>query len=374
MAKQESRRADDERERTAAAVQAAQQVQPPRDSTIDFVLQEMAALRQQVASKDEKLLELATARPDSSSSDILLGKMVEGDSARMLAMRQQIDSELRMKNEMHKSEMDRLHSRYEDIARRQEDAHQRELTMAGQSTENGQALLKLAYESQIAGFQRELQMLSGQLQIAQSEVAILREKKDKSPVEHLTELAALKEALSTFAGSEKEEGGTIERMMNSALGSPLAEGIAARLAGVAPPAGAPDPQQQAVTPEQVPVNVPVHLPDGRIAVRKPDGTLVALQARKKPPGPTGEEGVTISDEDVGMAIQFMEAALASDTDPVDFARTARSVLTSGAIQAYLAAQGVDAFLARVANLKANSPLLQQHGKNWTRKVAAALLE
>jgi len=73
----------------------------------------------------------------------------------------------------------------------------------------------------------------------------------------------------------------------------------------------------------------------------------------------------------------MESALANDADPVNFARTARNLapsLTSGPIQELLRTQGVDTFLNRVAKLNPGSSLLSQHGKNWTRKVAAVLLE
>ena len=338
-------------------------------------MSEMAALRQQMAAKDERFLELATKRPESSGAEALLGEMVKGDNARLLSFRQQVDSELRMKNEMHKAEMDRLHARFEDIARRQEEAHTRELSMARQTYENGQALLKVSYEGQLEGLKREITHLAGQLHVSQAEVVALREKKDKSTLDQLTELAAMKEAMAAFTGSDaKEEGGTIERIVSTLAGSSLAEGVAARLAGPPPEMAAALPPAGAVAPNEIPFDKPVQLPDGRVVVRRADGTLVEIKTKNKAAAPTREEGVTISDEDVAMAIQFMESALSSDTDPSDFARTARSVLSSGQIRAYLGAQGVDAFLDRVAKLKPGSPLLHQHGKNWTRKVAAALLE
>jgi hypothetical protein len=346
------------------------------DPASQMVMDELRAVRHEMRAKDERILELATAKPDSSASEILLGKMVDGESARMAALRTQIDSEVRSRNDMHRAETDRLHQRYEDIARRGEAAHTREIDMLRQSSDNNQAVLKVSYEGQIDGFRREIAHLDRQLTVAQSEVAELRAKKDKPMIETLAEMAAVKDAFESFGG-DKEEGSTVERIISGVMGSPLAEGIANRLsASGAMAAGGAIPNPQPQGEPEVPVNQPVHLPDGRVIVRRTNGQVVELRRKPKPPAPTGEDGIVVDDEDISVALQFMENALAGDADPEEFARTARNLvpsLASGPIAELLRAKGVDAFLSRVAKLSPGSPLLQQHGKNWTRKVAAVLL-
>jgi hypothetical protein len=214
---------------------------------------------------------------------------------------------------------------------------------------------------------------------AESKVASdLRLKKDKSPIDTLTELVAVKEAMDSFTGKgeDKEEGGAVERIVGNIMGSPIMEGIASRVAG-GPAAMGADMPQDAEPEVEIPIGRPVQLPDGRIIVRKPDGTILQLKKKEVAPVPTGGEEVQISDEEIGIAMSFMESALANDRDAVEFGRTARNLapsLTSGPIQELLKTQGVDAFLSRVSKLNPNSALLSQHGKNWTRKVAAVLLE
>jgi len=63
------------------------------DATTRMLMDEMSTLRREMASKDERMFQMATARPESSASDMLLGKMVDGESSRMQGLRQQVESE-----------------------------------------------------------------------------------------------------------------------------------------------------------------------------------------------------------------------------------------------------------------------------------------
>jgi len=348
------------------------------DAATRLLMQEFAEVRREMAAKDERIFQLMSTKPSNSSADMLLGKMVDGESARMQSLRQQVESELRMKNDMHRAEVDRLHARYEDGAKRQEDQHKREIDNLIRAHDNQMTVMKSSYDGQVAGYTREIAHLDRQLTAAQKEVAELRAKKDKSPVETLTELAAMKEAMESFSGKSDDEGGsTVERIIGSVMGSPLLEGIATRVAGGAPAQNpAQEPETETSEEPELPLNRPVQLPDGRIIMRKADGSIVQIRKKEAPPAPTGG-AVKVSDKEIEVAVQFMENALLSDTDPVAFARTARNLLpslASGPLGQLLKVQGVDAFLERVAVLKPGSTLLQQHGKNWTRKVAVAVIE
>jgi hypothetical protein len=301
----------------------------------------------------------------------------------MDSLRQQIESEMRQRNDMHRAEIDRLNSRYEDIARRQEDAHKREIDHLQRSFDAQVATLKSSYEAQIAGYQREAMFLERQLTVSQTELAELRVKKERSGIEVLTEMTAVKEALDSLSGGDKSEGSAIERIIGGLASSPLAEGVAARLAGAAgaldataPYAQVPQPQQapQQMSSDDLPINTPIPLPDGRVIVRRANGSVVELK-RKAAMVPTGEPA-PVSDEDIAAVLPFLENALAAERDPHAFAATARNLvpsLSSGPIANLLRAQGVDAFLDRVAKLSPGSPLLMQAGKNWIRETAKALL-
>ena len=346
----------------------------PQTNGLEFVMREMAAMREQQAEKDREIFRVMTERKDSAA-EMLLGKAIDGESARMQQLRAQIDSELRMKNEMHRAEVERIHTAYTDLARRQDDQYKREIDNLNRAYESRSEATKLAHDSVVAGYQREISHLDRELTAAKTELAELRARKDKGLTESITELSLLKEAMESLTGGgDKEESqSTVERILSSIMGSPLAEGVAARLAG---PASAAVPQLPAAPPEpDLPVNRPLQLPDGRVVVRRQDGSVVQLRSKKtaapEPPPPSD-----ISDDDLRNAMQFMESALHNDSDPAEFARTASLLvpqLANGPLKETLRTQGVDAFLGRMAKLSPQSPLLSQHGKNWVRKVSAALI-
>jgi hypothetical protein len=345
------------------------------DPALAMAMDEMRALRAEMKTKDDRMMEVLTAKKDSAA-EMLLGKAIDGESARIQSMQARMESELRQKNDTHRAEIDRLHQRYEDIARRQEDSHKREIDMITRSLDSQMATLKLSYEGQIEGFKREITHLAAQLNKSETELAALRVKKDKSPTDTISEIVAMKTALESLTGSgEKEEGSAFERIVGNVMDSPLISGIATRVAGGPEAAAAATNTAQPQGDIDIPFNQPVQLPDGRIIMRKTSGAIVEIKRKVPAPSPTGGP-VEVSDTDIKVAIQFMETALAGDADPDEFARTARNLapsLASGPMRDFLKTQGVDALLERVAKLSPGSPLLSQHGKNWTRKVAKALL-
>jgi hypothetical protein len=347
------------------------------DPAVLLLRDELSDLRQAAAAKDERLFELMNKEDKSSPADAILGKMLEGESARMTSLRVQVDSEIRTINERHNAMIDRIESRHERQIERTEDAHKRELDALIRSQDATANITKLSYEGQMDGLKREIQHLASQLEVAQSELAVLRQTKNKSPLENITEIVALKDAFEGLS-SKDESGGTVERIITGVMGSPLVEGIGARLASGAVEAAAPPQhmeQAQTVPPEAIAameIDTPVKLPDGTIVVKRADGQLQRIRRKPQPPKPTGEDGIELDPDAVRNAVQFLEAACANETDPAQFASSARS-LVPVSILAAIRAQGVDHFLAKVAKIEEGSILNTQHGRNWIKKVATILL-
>jgi hypothetical protein len=480
------------------------------DGATDLLARELHLAREENSRKDAQMMELLERRGEGGRGiEMLFGKQIEGESARITAMRAQFDSETRTRNDTHRAEIDRIHARHEDALRRQDEQNQREIDALSRSLDkqteihkietprlherfedalrrqedaakrevdslsrnletqafthkteierlherfedalrrqedaakrevdllsrnletqafthkteierlhehykdtveslketqrreiesikqsNDQRVesLKIAHEFVVDGLQREIKHIERDVETTKAEIVILREKKEKSLLDTLAEVSTVREALdSSFGGSGKEDqssggaGSAIERIVSGIFNSTLAEGVASRLAGVAASEAmqaAPRPQPRTMNPNPgIPVNQPVRLPDGQVVFKRQDGSFRKIQRKQPVLQPTGEEPtVPISDDEIKMAIQFMETALAGDTDPESFVRTAKNLapaISSGPIREILETQGVDAFLARVDKLNPGSHLLSQHGKNWTRKVAAILLQ
>ncbi len=356
----------------ARADRISQEAHKP-DPTVGMLMDEIRAMRDQLNDKDRRLLDVMQRPSAPSTSDTLVHKLFDNEHSRIDSLRAQFDSELRMRTEMHAKEVDRLNQRTDDLLRRQEDAHKREVDGLQRSFDSQLATLKLAYEGQIQALHHQLTTLDREVTLSKTEVVELRAKKDKGLVETMTELASVREAMDVFGGNKEPNESTMERVISGVLNSSLAEGVATRLAGPAMAAQPQPPQEQ----QELPINRPVRMPNGKIVVRREDGSVIELRKKSAQPAPTGDEPVFVSDEDIKAAISFLESALTADADPAQFARTARNLmpsLTQGSVRKMLEVQGVDEFFKRVAKLNPTSTLLMQHGKNWVRKVAAALLE
>jgi hypothetical protein len=349
--------------------------------TIEGMQQERRETARMMAEKDREYREmLQQAQSTRGSSDILLEKFITGENTRLDAIRMQHESELRAMRERHSIELDRVNSRADDLIKRMETTQEREIANLKFQYEGRIETLKSAHESSEKALQREIKSLERELEATKTELAEYRAKREKPITEQLAEMHAVKEAFESFGGGDKEEGSTVERIIGGVLNSSIAEGIAGRLASGAAPEGPmmPPQAQQAMVPNpadplaHIPVGQPVQLDDGRIIVKKADGSIVQLK-QKQHHTPTGEPLPKLDPVEVTVAVQFMESAYRNDTDPSQFASTARSVVPDSVLQA-LRSLGVDRFLEDVAKLDPQSPLRSTvAGKNWARKVAEALL-
>lgn len=332
---------------------------------------QLETMQQALAEKDAQIMDLLTRRPETSSAELLLGKALDGESVRIQHLEARHASELRERDMRHGGEIDRLHERYRDDVARREDAHAREMSAIQQAYQSQIEALKLSYEGRMDGLKREIARADRDLEAMRAENAELRSKKERSIVEVMTEMATVKTALEEFSGgSTKDETPAWERVIQGVMGSPLATGIAARIAAATEPPAPPEPT--------LPVNQPTKLPSGQTVVRLPDNRIVEVRPRNRPrpQPPAGEQAPALDPALLKGAVRFMESSLNADRDPQVFVSTARSLAsdTIGPVTELLRAQGADGFLRAVSEVEPDSVLLQQHGKNWVRKVVAILLD
>lgn len=323
-----------------------------RQPDLAFFESIIAPLRLMITQLQEELREarrqttdVLTKKPDTSPTDRILEKMIDGDSARIQAIRTQHDSELRQLRESQEAAQKRLQDHYMEEARAKDRANERAIDSLRESHKIQIDSLKESHAARVDGLQSQIKRLESELDAARKEIAELRTKKEVPMEEQLTRLAALKEALEAFSGGGEESGGMIERI--AAAAGPILEGVGARLAG----GGAP--QQQGI-PQMLPPGAPE-------AAAQP-------QAPQTPP--RKPRVLPFAIEDVKRAVAFCESAARSETDPMTFAASARSMVP-GNILDYIRTKGVDSFL-KLVPLEDGSILMTASGRQWIRAVGRAL--
>ena len=216
--------------------------------------------------------------------------------------------------------------------------------------------------------------------------------------------------LGIGADTDESDKPWYERVLSTVANSEGAARLIGAYTGAGPEAEEPDPQQQMAHQQQQlalqqaraeqmmpPVGVPFQAPDGNIYVRNPDDSVTQVdpgalrrqragqardRQRKGGGGPSeaqaGSQDVETPDgtqpptqQEVQLAVEFMQNALASGTEPAQFAATARNLVPEP-ILAYIQAVGIDVFLNKVARLEPGSPLTMQHGRNFAREVVKHL--
>lgn len=327
-------------------------------------------LRRELAKKDERLLELIGRKPEESTADRLLGVMMTAESARIEALRTQHESELRVTRERLMADADRQFGVLQNQVATTERAHERELESLKRSYESQIEQLKLAHTGAKGGFEREVRHLDGLLTEAKAELIELRALKARTPMEMIKEVTALQEAFGKLGGKDEDEeeaSSPIERIIGGVMNSPLAQGIAQRLAE-GPGGAAPQAAAQPMTAETMPVNQAVRVGD-KVLIKQPDGTIGEVQRKKKPTVEVkGGQKLVLNPTELKDVIKFMEAAVGRQ-DPATFASSVRHMIPADIQKAFAAGQGVDHFLDEVANLDPSSPLSTQSGRTWLREVA-----
>jgi hypothetical protein len=338
-----------------------------------------ARLQHELAETRREFLAAQTSKPpEDSFKDRMINGLMSEETSRITALRAQFDSELRMVKDNHTAELRRLEDRYERHESQAQQSHERELVSVRQSNEVMLSAARSSFELQAKLLETDNRRLQEQLTETRREVTSLRERvdKQKSVVEQMKEINALKEALGI--DDEASHEGTIEKILG-ALTNPAAldaiKGIVGR-----PSAAAPAAQTAQVQAPQAPVLV--QTPDGRTHLKR-GSVLVPLRAKKKiiqaattnadgTPGPVLELPA-VAPELIAQVVGFLERAFAGNQDPVVVAQSYRSMVPED-IMTVIREHGVDVFLSKVAKLPGTSILANQAGRNWVRKVGEALVE
>lgn len=281
-----------------------------------------------------------------SPNDRILEKMIDGESARIEAIRTQHDSELRQLRQSNNDEIKMLREHGHQDAQLREKAHEREIANMRETNAMQIENMKQTFEGRIDSFKARQSDLERQLTESKAEIGELKAKKDKGPVESMQEVMALKEALEAFGGGGGEEEDstwkTVLQQLVEKVGAPIASAAASRVEA-APPA----PRPVARRPQPQP---------------RPVAAVLPAKPQRLPLKP---------DEAAG-AVAFMETALRNGTDPVAFATSAKSMVPAAIIN-FVKARGIDTFLT-AAKVDENSPLMTQAGKNWVRSVAKSITD
>lgn len=360
--------------------------------TMAFILEQMKEQSREAREANARLqaeLRAVTERqaikpPEDSFKEKMITGLMGEETARISALRAQFDSELRMLKEHHTAEIRRLEDRNDRYTVDARQSHEREIANLRQSHEVTLTAARASFEMQAKLLDMDNRRLQDQVSELRKEVVVLRERvdKNKSVVEQMKEINALKEALGIDddAGSE----GTIEKIV-AAVTNPAAlealKGIMARPA--APAAAAQVAQAQAQVAAQVQAAPSlVQGPDGKTYMKR-GGTLVPVRVKKKviqatttnPDGTPGPvlELPAVAPEVIASVVGFLERAFSGNQDPVVVAQSYRNMVPED-IMTVIREHGVDVFLSKVAKLPSTSSLANQAGRNWVRKVGEALVE
>jgi len=363
-------------ERELANARSQQHVQHgPDTETIRMMMgpmqQQLDQMGNMLREKDRQLAAAQVVKPVERDEfrDKMLDKLLDGDSARINALRSQYESELRQVKQSAMDNESRLRDSFERDKQSLAMSHERELNA-----------LRSAYDMRVAGqevganasrtlMDGEIRRLQADLSEAKVELVALRLKKDKGTLEMIRETNELKELLGLDDDKDKS---TFDKIAEAGL--PILQGVLAK-------AGEQQPQQP--PPQQPPPQFrprPPQLmtgPDGNLYRPGPNGKpiLVRERTRAVPPSETGQPSSIpeIPVTTIKVAVDFLESAYRNNQDPSEVATSVRSMIPADVLTA-IRELGIDGFLEKVAKLEGTSPLASQAGRNWSRKLGKSLLE
>lgn len=303
---------------------------------------QLASMQDTIRSLNEQLSSLVNRPPQTGFQDKLIEKMIDGEGARLDSLRTQFASEMRVLKENHEAEIRRREDTALKREERMEAAALRELSTVKASAEMQVRSIEIAYQGRIEGLNMQLQTVSQSLTDTRQELVALRSQKDEGPLDQLTKLAALKEALQGFSGNEEAaEPSAFEKI--AAAAAPMIQGISERIAASGPQGQQPVPAQHQPQQQQ---------------------QLDAPQQRKNIFG--------VSKAELQQAISFVELAIRNQTPSVTFAASARSQIPSNLIEA-IKTMGADEFIKHLP-LQEGSPLSSLAGVQYLRAVIKVLVE
>lgn len=331
--------------------------------------QQINGLTTMLREKDVQLAAAQQVKPAERDEfrDKMLDKLLDGDSARITALRAQYESELRQVKQAAMDNEARLRDSFDRDKLALGMVHDREIASLRSSYDMKVAAQEMGANTSNKLMDGEIRRLQADLTEAKSELAALRLKKDKTILEQASEFAAIKEAIGEIGGGNDKEPSALEKVISVVGNLPAIQNQISKLGGGEAPAAQPP---QAAAPKARLLTGP----DGHLYRQFPDGNVQLV--RKRAPKPAAAPGETplpdIPATTVKIAVDFLESAFRGGQDPDQVATSVRSMIPSDVL-AVIKDRGVDGFLTDVAKLEGTSPLASQAGRNWARKVGKSLV-
>ncbi len=345
-----------------------------------------AALVKTIENLQTDLREARKGDPtETSFSSRMMDKLIDQDTARLTAQRNQFESEIRQLKENAREDEKRLRDSFERDKQYLLNSHERELAAVRASYDQQIATLKDMNALSIKTLESENRRLEKDLTKLELEVTKLRDKKEPSLKDKIDEINAFKD----LVGGDEAEQSTVGKIIEGVANSPLGAGLAG-LAERALSSGGQAQQQPAaqVVPQQPSARVnklrmirdkrtnQVYATDGTRTVPvqriQPAAQVNPETGEVVPPAPPEAPIPYIDPDTVKIATTFMLNGLQNDIDPATFAESARAHVPKEIVGA-LNTMNLDDFLSKVAQLDATSPLRTQRGRNWLRKVHKHLM-
>jgi hypothetical protein len=370
-------------------LEAARSGAAPKHDTAPYELM-IKALNDQLARQQDEMRqmrqELAVARnvkpePDPIK-DKLLGSLIDGESGRITSLRLQHESETNQLRQSMRDLEDRLRDRADRDLATARAAHEREIAMIRMSHESAITAIRSAADSTGVAtksaadtsqklLESDIKRLEKENDRLQDELKELRGRKDKTVIEQLKDMKAIKDAFG-IEDDDKDES-AVDKIIG-VLSDPAAVQAARDIirgpqAPVAPPPQAPRKIARAPGKPRTVRNKQT----GEIFHVGDNGELVPV-AQEQPAAPAQPQLPQVSAEEAAQILGYMERAFEGSQEPEVFAQTAKAAL-AGREEIFTALRelGVDGFLSKVAKLPSSSSLATQAGRNWTRKLGKALV-
>lgn len=325
---------------------------------------QITALTKQLADKDVEMARVREHAGKDPFRDKMLETMMDGESSRITALRTNHESEIRQLKEGFRQDLERERDRHQRDLERIDKQHEREVAAIKASNDQSIALSSQKADITKMVLDREVGTLEKQIARMDTELAALRAKKEMSIKEKVEELSAIKELVGDGDG---EEASGWEKAIGAIGQLPIVAKLAERATGGAPAQQVP----QAPPKNQIVRNKTT----GEVSLRKPDGTELPL--KRRPVAVTTGDGQQVEipaldPEQVKQAVTFMEGAFRTGTDPVMFASSARPYVSESML-GVIRTLGISEFLIKVGRIDGTSVLSTLRGRQWAKKVAAALM-
>lgn len=322
--------------------------------------------------------------PQDEYKDRLFEKMLDADNARVAGIRTQHESEIRQLKTSFMDTEARIRDAFERDKQSINMAHDREIAALKSAYDIKTGALENAFATQRALMEAELRRLDSALTETKSELAALRAKKEKSLLEQINDVNAIKEAIG-LDDDEKEDKSMLDKVLET--GAPLlqsmisrgAEGGVQGMPNMQPmmqpnPAAMAQPRQPRERLLRGPEGLYTQAPNGQIKLvrRAPNAAAPGVQQKAEPGKSLSKKVPEIAPATAKIAIDYLETSYRNSQPPELVAQSVKTLVPSDVLTA-IRVLGVDGFLDDVAKIDGASPLSTQGGRNWARKLAKVLL-